>query len=138
MSHPVTVKERLGGIYTQDVIAGPHHILADEPESYGSSDLGMAPYELLCAALGACTSITLRMYAERKGWAVSHIGVEVTHKKVSRADEPSRDVFIRELTIEGDVDEAQRKRMMVIANKCPVHKTLEASSDVETLLAGAL
>ena len=129
------VKERLGGIYTQDVTMRDHHFLADEPESYGSADLGATPYELLCAALGACTSITLRMYVERKKWAVTHIGVGVTHKKVTHTDGASKDVFTRSLTLEGDIDEDARARMLVIANKCPVHKTLEASSEIETVLA---
>ena len=67
---PVIVKERLGGKYTQDVLTSRHQLLADEPESYGSADLGPTPFEYLCAALGACTTITLRMYVERKGWEV--------------------------------------------------------------------
>lgn len=133
--NPVIVKERTGGKYTQDVNAGPHHAFADEPASFGSADLGMSPYEFVCAGLGACTSITLRMYAERKDWPVTHIGVEVRHKRVSRGDEKPRDVFTRAITIEGDIDEAQRERMLVIANKCPVHRTLEASSEIETALA---
>jgi len=129
------VKERLGGIYTQDVTMRDHHFLADEPESYGSADLGATPYELLCAALGACTSITLRMYADRKKWAVTHIAVDVNHKKVTQTDGASKDVFTRSLTVEGDLDKAARNRMMEIANKCPVHKTLELTSVIETVLA---
>ena len=129
------VKERLGGIYTQDVKMRDHHVLSDEPESYGSADLGATPYELLCAALGSCTSITLRMYSDRKKWAVTHIGVDVHHKKVTQTDGASKDVFTRSLTIEGDIDAAARERMLQIANKCPVHKTLEASSEIETVLS---
>ncbi len=135
MSDPVIVKERLGGKYTQDVITSRHRLLADEPESYGSADLGPTPFEYLCAALGACTTITMRMYIERKGWAVDHLACEVTHKKVVIGDLPSKDVFTRAITIKGDIDEATRKRILVIAGKCPVHKTLEASSDVETHFA---
>lgn len=133
---PVIVKERAkdqgGGIYTQDVVTSRHHLLADEPESYGSADLGPTPFEYLCAALGACTTITLRMYVERKGWEVEHLACEVTHQKVAIGDLPPKDVFTRVLTIRGDIDEAQRKRMLVIADKCPLHKTLHASSDIET------
>jgi len=132
MAEPVIVKERLGGIYTQDVITTRHHLYADEPTSYGSADLGPSPYELLCASLGACTSMTLRMYVERKQWSVENIAVKVSHKKLQFSELPPKDVFTREITITGDVDEAQRARMIVIANKCPVHKTLEASSDIET------
>ena len=135
MSEPVIVKERAGGKYTQDVMTSRHHLYADEPASYGSADLGPTPYEFLCAGLGACTSITLRMYVERKKWNVSHIGVEVSHKKVSSGDTPAKDVFTRKITIEGEVDATQRARMLEIANKCPVHKTLEASNAVITVEA---
>ena len=132
MTDAVIVKERAGGKYTQDVNTPRHHFFADEPTSYGSADIGPAPYELLCASLGACTSITLRMYAERKKWDVENIAVRVIHKKLQLSDLPPKDVFTREITITGNVDEAQRARMIVIANKCPVHKTLEASSEIET------
>ena len=132
MTDAVIVKERAGGKYTQDVNTPRHHFFADEPTSYGSADIGPAPYELLCASLGACTSITLRMYAERKKWDIENIAVRVTHKKLQLSDLPPKDVFTREITITGNVDESQRARMIVIANKCPVHKTLEASSEIET------
>jgi len=135
MADPVIVKERLGGKYTQDVLTSRHQLLADEPESYGSADLGPTPYEYLCAALGACTTITMRMYIERKGWAVEHLACEVSHKKIAIGDLPPKDVFTRAITIKGDIDQATRERILVIANKCPVHKTLHASSDVETYLA---
>jgi len=136
MANPVIVRERLGGKYTQDVLTARHQLLADEPESFGSADLGPSPYEYLCAALGACTTMTMRMYIERKGWAVDHLACEVSHKKISIGDMPPKDVFTRAITIAGDIDEATRKRILVIANKCPVHKTLHASSDIETHLAG--
>jgi len=135
MTDPVIVKERLGGKYSQDVNTPRHHFFADEPASYGSADIGPAPYELLCASLGACTSITLRMYIERKKWDVEHIAVKVTHKKLQLSDLPPKDVFTREITIRGNVDEAERARIIAIANKCPVHRTLEASSDIETVEA---
>ncbi len=132
MAQPVIVKERPGGIYTNDVMTGRHHLYADEPETFGSADLGPTPFEYLCAALGACTTITLRMYAERKKWSVEHLSVEVRHKKISSGEGPARDVFTRDITILGDVDAAQRARMIAIADKCPVHKTLSASSEIVT------
>ncbi len=132
MAEPVIVKERPGGKYTNDVMTSRHHLYADEPESLGSADLGPTPYEYLCAALGACTSITLRMYISRKKWPVENIAVKVSHKKIAIGDLPPKDVFTREITISGDVDAEQRARIIEIANKCPVHKTLEASSDIET------
>ncbi|MEP1230904.1 MAG: OsmC family protein [Litorimonas sp.] len=135
MAEPILVKERLGGKYTQAVsTTRDHHFFADEPVSYGSSDLGPSPFELVSAGLGACTNMTMRMYIERKGWSVDHLEVKVSHKKVAGGDQPPRDVFVREITIQGDVDDAQRARILEIANKCPVHKTLEASSHVETKL----
>ena len=117
MSDPVLVKERPGGIYTNDVKTTRHHLYADEPESYGSADLGPTPYEYLCAALGACTSITLRMYAERKKWPVTNISVTVNHTKETHGDGITRDVFTRDIALEGDIDETQRARMIEIANK---------------------
>ena len=135
MSEPVIVSERAGGVYTNDVKTSRHHLYADEPIDLGSADLGPTPYEYLCAALGACTSITMRMYANRKGWPVDHIGVTVTHAKEIHGDGLRRDVFTRVIAIEGDLDEAQRSRMIEIANKCPVHRTLEAGSDVITKAA---
>lgn len=127
----VTVKERKGGIYTQDVIARSHRLYADEPESYGSADLGPAPFEYVCAGLGACTTMTLRMYAERKKWPVSHLAVDVSYKKSGTGDE-MKHVFVRDITIEGDLDEAQRARMLEIANKCPVHRMLEGQIEIRT------
>lgn len=132
MSETVTVSERPGGIYTNDVKTSRHHLFADEPAEYGSAYLGPTPFEYLCAALGACTSITLRMYANRKTWTVDHINVDVSHKKETHSDSITRDVFTRIITITGDIDEKQRSRMIEIADKCPVHRTLEASSDILT------
>ena len=132
MSETVTVSERTGGIYTNDVKTSRHHFYADEPESLGGSDLGPTPYEYLCAGLGACTSITLRMYANRKKWPVEDIIVDVSHNKEIHGDGIQRDVFTREITVIGELEDAQRARIIEIANKCPVHRTLEAGSDVIT------
>ena len=135
MAETVTVKERSGGIYTNDMQTSRHHLYADEPESMGGADLGPTSYEYLCAGLGACTSITLRMYAERKGWPVTHIGVDVSFSRETHADGLQRNVFTRVITLEGDLDEGQHARMIEIANKCPVHRMLEAGSDVITRAA---
>jgi len=132
MSEPVIVRERPGGVYTNDVMTSRHHLYADEPADLGSADLGPTPYEYLCAALGACTSITLRMYITRKKWSVDNVAVKVSHKKITIGDLPPKDVFTREIKISGDVDKTQRARIIEIANKCPVHRTLERNSDIET------
>jgi len=133
MGNMVTVKERAGGIYTQDVLARGHRLYADEPESLGGADLGPSPFEYVLAGLGSCTTITLRMYAERKKWPVTYIGVDVAYKKSGFGAEMVS-VFTRKITIEGDLDEAQLKRMMAIADKCPVHKMLEAETEIRTEL----
>lgn len=134
MAESISVNERPGGLYTNDVRTSRHHLFADEPVSMGGSDIGPSPYEYLCAGLGACTSITLRMYAERKSWPVTHIAVDVSFSRETHGDGITRNVFTRNITIEGDLDEAQRQRMLEIADKCPVHRTLEAGSDISTKL----
>ena len=133
MGNMVSVNERAGGVYTQNVQARSHRLYADEPENIGGADLGPTPYEFVLAGLGACTTITLRMYAERKKWPVSHIGVDVTYKK-SGFGADMKSVFVRKINIEGDIDDKQRARMLAIADKCPVHKMLEAATEIRTEL----
>lgn len=135
----VRVSEADADGFLQDVNAGPlHHTLADEPEAYGGTNRGMTPYGFLSAGLGACTSMTIRMYARRKGWPLDHVSVDVSHDKVHAqdAEQPKVkiDQFRREIRLEGDLDEAQRQRLLEIADKCPVHRTLEAGARVETVL----
>ncbi len=132
MAETVKVKERAGGLYTNDVLTSRHHLYADEPADMGSADLGPSPYEYICAGLGACTSITLRMYAERKKWPVTQIEVDVSYRRETHSDGLQRNVFTRIISVKGDLDETQHARMIEIANKCPVHRTLEAGSDVIT------
>lgn len=127
--------------FLQDVTAGPyHHALADEPAAYGGTNKGMTPYGFISAGLGACTSMTVRMYARRKGWPLEHIQVDVTHDKVHAQDAGAReeqkiDTFRREIRLDGPLDDEQRARLLEIADKCPVHRTLERSSRIETVLA---
>lgn len=125
--------------FLQDVSAGPsHHVLADEPEAYGGTDRGLTPYQFLAAGLGACTSMTVRMYARRKGWTLDHISVDVMHDKVHAQDADTKggqdkvDSFTRVLRLEGDLDAEQRAKLREIADKCPVHKTLEHGARIET------
>ena len=127
--------------FLQDITSGPrHHLLADEPAAYGGTDRGLSPYGLLAAGLGACTSMTIRMYARRKGWPLAHVRVDVTHDKVHAQDaggsgEAQVDRFTRTIRLDGDLDAEQRARLLEIADRCPVHRTLERSSQVETRLA---
>jgi len=128
--------------FLQDIAAGPrHHVLADEPEAYGGTNRGLTPYQFLAAGLGACTSMTIRMYARRKGWPLSGVQVDVTHDKVhaqdcSDASQDSKvDCFRRRIRLEGDLDAEQRAKLRDIADRCPVHRTLESQSRIETELA---
>jgi putative redox protein len=134
----VTVEETGTGLYTQSIVAGRHHIGADEPVDNGGADAGPSPYELLLSALGACTSITVRMYAQHKKWDLKRILVKLTHEKQIGPGNVKVDAFTRELVFEGNLDDTQRQRLLEIANKCPVHKTLteDPRPVVETRLAG--
>ncbi len=138
----VSVAETGEGKFQAEIVAHTHRLLADEPVSYGGTDTGPSPYDLLSAALGACTTMTLRMYAERKSLGLDRVSVHVRHGKVHAEDcaecgegrEGRVDRFERELVFEGDLDEPVRARLAEIADKCPVHKTLEKSSVVVTTL----
>lgn len=124
--------------FLQDVHFGPHHFKADEPVAYGGTDLGPSPYQFLAAGLGACTSMTIRMYARRKGWGLTGVAVNVSHKKLHATDckdcenDLKIDTFIREITLIGDLDADQRAKLIAIADKCPVHRTLEAKAAILT------
>lgn len=134
----VRVTEADPGGFLQDIQSGPHHHLrADEPEAYGGTDRGLSPYGLLAAGLGACTSMTIRMYARRKGWPLTQVSVDVSHDKVHAQDagtgsEAKADRFTRVVRLHGDLDEAQRERLLDIADRCPVHRTLERRSQIVT------
>ena len=132
----ILVAERDGGL-TQDIYAGAHHLVADEPAGVGGANLGGTPYDLLLAALGTCTSMTLRMYAKRKGLEVDEIKVELQHSRIPSDDcEPCEDQkglvdrIERIITLRGNLTEAQRNRMLEIADMCPVHRTLMNQTDI--------
>jgi putative redox protein len=128
MGAPVLVKERPGGKYTNDVEVRGHKQYVDEPLEYNSADIGPSPFEYVCAGLGGCTTITLRMYAGRKKWPLDHVACLVTHEKQGEMH-----VFTRQITMIGDLDVEQRARLIEIANKCPVHKMLTAEGRVDTV-----
>ncbi len=129
-----SVAEETGLARLQNMIAiGDHRFLADEPPALGGQDSGPSPYELVRAGLAACTSMTVRLYADRKNWPLQKVRVEVVHsKEKAGADEPLRDRFVRKLRLEGALDAEQRQKLLEIAQKCPVHRTLEAGAVVET------
>ena len=130
------------GKFQQEVVSGAHRFLADEPASYGGMDSGPSPYDFLNMALATCTSMTLKMYAEHKGIALENATVHVRHGKVHAKDcmdcgegrEGRIDRFERELELAGSFDDATRDRLVEIADRCPVHKTLEQNAVVVTKL----
>ncbi|HHI82615.1 MAG TPA: OsmC family protein, partial [Rhizobiales bacterium] len=139
---PVHVEETGRSKYQQLAIAGNHELFADEPVSVGGADTGPSPYDFLSIALGACTSMTLRMYADHKGYDLGKVSVDISHAKVHAKDcadcgEGAKgriDRFERTIKVEGDVPAEIRDRLIAIANKCPVHKTLLHSSVIATRL----
>ncbi len=139
----VAVRVGSSGFRT-DIMAGGHALLADEPESLGGTDTGPTPYDLLSASLGACTAMTLRMYADRKGWPLEEAYVRLEHGRVHAEDDrncedhPVRvDRIVSEIRLEGPLEEQQRARLLEIAERCPVHRTLEAGVNLETRPAEA-
>jgi len=129
----VIVRENGQGRYQQEVIAGQHRLVADEPLSVGGADAGPPPMDFLMAGLGACTSMTLRMYAERRGMALKAISVSLSHDKVS-VDGTTRDRILRHITLDGDLSAEERLRLLEIANKCPVHRALGQPLVIESSL----
>jgi len=126
--------------YTTEILAGSHRLKADEPVDVGGNDYGATPYDLLLSSLGACTAMTIKMYANRKGWDLKQVEVHLSHKKdyannCESCDSKSKiDQISRFIDIKGELDESQIKRLLEIADKCPVHRTLHSEVKVETEL----
>jgi putative redox protein len=133
---PLIVSENGQGRYQQTVRFGRHALIADESVALGGADAGLAPFDFLLAGLGACTSITLRMYAERKELALTRISVELTHEKIDIEGRGLVDRIERIITLQGDLTAAQRSRLLEIANKCPVHRTLSPTIQIDSSIAG--
>jgi putative redox protein len=128
--------------FTTQIKAGKHFLVADEPESIGGNNFGPSPYELVSSALAACTAMTIRMYADRKEWPIEEVNVHIKHSKIHADDcnkcESSNaskiDKFLRVIEIKGDLDASQRKRLMEIADKCPVHRSLHSEIQIESII----
>jgi len=137
----VLVRETHGGKFQQEILTGPHRLLADEPVKLGGLDSGPGPYDFLLAGLGACTSMTIRLYAEFKKIPLANVSVRLNHEKKIHtkdcedcADKVTKvDHIERAITLEGPLDAAQRAKLMEIADKCPVHQTLESKIDIHTV-----
>ena len=127
----VRVAETGAGRYQVQVQAAGTSFLADEPMAFGGLGSGPNPYDLLGAALGSCTAMTLRLFANRKGWPLVRVAVTVVHARDGAA---ARDVFARDISLEGELDETQRVKLLEIAERCPVHRTLQHGADVTTRL----
>jgi uncharacterized OsmC-like protein/alpha-beta hydrolase superfamily lysophospholipase len=135
----VLVRETHGGKFQQEVLTGPHRFFADEPAKLGGLDSGPGPYDLLLSGLGACTSMTIRLYADFKKIPLDNVSVRLSHGKIHAKDCESCETKVsmidhieRGITLEGSLDSEQRKRLMEIADKCPVHRTLESKVDIHT------
>ncbi|OBI14687.1 osmotically inducible protein C [Mycobacterium sp. E2462] len=136
----VVVTEAGTGTYTQHITAGRHRLVADEPRPIGD-DAGPTPYDLLLAALGSCTSMTLRMYAARKGWPLQQVRVSLRHSRIHAkdcADCETRNGWVdhieREIELVGDLDDEARARLLHMADRCPVHQTLTSEVHIATSL----
>ncbi len=119
-----------GGAFGQKIEVAGHHLRADEEIEKGGEDTGAAPHELLLAALGACTAMTLKVYAERKGWPLKDV-----HVTLNGATGENGLAITRAIAIEGDLDSEQRQRLIEIADKCPVHRSLTGRITVNTTAA---
>jgi uncharacterized OsmC-like protein len=127
--------------FAQDIQAGSHRLRADEPLAVGGTDTGPGPYDLLLAALGSCTSMTIGMYARRKAWALEGITVRLRHSKIYASDcadcetkEGMLDRIERDIHLDGPLTPEQRSRLLDISNKCPVHRTLTSEINIRTKL----
>jgi putative redox protein len=137
----VLVRETRAGKFQQEIAIGPHRLIADEPISVGGGDTGPSPYDLLSAALGACTAMTIRMYADAKNLPLERVGVNVRHEKIHASDcsecetrEGRVDRIERVIELVGPLDDAVRAKLLEIANKCPVHRTLHSEVVIPTRL----
>lgn len=130
--------------FRSEIQSGVHRLVADEPKEMGGGDEGPGPYELLLASLGACKAITLRMYADRKGWFLGGVKVTLTHSRIHakdcddcESDKGQVDEIEVEIELNGDLTDEQRERLIEIAAKCPVHRTLASETKIRSSRKGA-
>ena len=121
-----------GAEYSTQSLAGNHTIIGDEPEDHGGTDLGPTAHQLLLSALGMCMAITLRMYANRKKWDLKKVEVHLNMEK-NPADNGNSTIIYKRVELFGNLDEEQKTRLLIISEKCPVHKTLSAPIHIQEL-----
>jgi uncharacterized OsmC-like protein len=136
----VLVRETRAGKFQQEILTESHHLLADEPVKFGGLNSGPGPYELLLASLGACTSMTIRLYADSKKLPLESVSVRLSHRKIHVKDcetcvakDSMLDHIECVISLEGPLDDEQRRRLMEIAEKCPVHRTLQSKINISTV-----
>jgi uncharacterized OsmC-like protein len=136
---PPDVIVRGSGGFVQDVQVGPHRFSADEPVAYGGTDTGPSPYDLLLAALGSCTAMTISFYARRQGWPLENVTVSLHHSKIHATDCAECETKVgkidrinREIHLTGSLTDEQRATLMKIADLCPVHRTLTSEINIKT------
>jgi uncharacterized OsmC-like protein len=137
----IIVVEGTASGFTQEILAGPHRLVSDEPVALGGTDRGPTPYDLLLAALGACTSMTVGLYARRKQWPLERVRVRLRHSKIHAVDcmecetkEGKLDLIEREIELGGPLSEEQRLKLLEIADKCPVARTLTSEIKIKSRL----
>src|SRR5215213_10821548 len=137
----VMVHRKSGG-FTQEIVVGPHQLTADEPKDMGGDDEGPTPYDLLLAALGSCTSITVTMYAQRKSWPLQDVTVRLRHSRIHAQDcaecetkEGKIDRIELDIEFAGPLSSEQRSKLLEIAKKCPVHRTLTSETNIRITAA---
>jgi len=135
----VVVKSQQEPLYKQEIKAGPFTLLADAPKDAGGSEAAPDPHELLLSALGACTSITIQMFAKRRGWDLKEVQIELSEEKIDDPEQPGKQIskISREIAVKGNLDQEQIDSLRAIADKCPIHKLLTGSKQVVTTLAHA-
>jgi len=139
MTSPDVIVRGDAAVFAQQIDVGPHRLTADEPIDVGGKDAGPSPYDLILAALGSCTSMTVSLYARTKKWPLESVTVNLRHSKIHAADcrdcetkEGKIDRIERDIHLVGALDQEQRKKLLEIADKCPVHRTLHSEINIQT------
>ena len=139
MPDPDVIVRGDAAAFAQEIVVGRHHLIADEPVEVGGKDMGPSPYDLLLAALGSCTSMTISLYARARKLPLKSVSINLRHSKIHAADcrdcetrEGKIDRIEREIHFEGTLNDEQRKKLLEIADKCPVHRTLKSEIDIQT------